>query len=61
MPLTNQEQLVLELRSIAALLQEAVGRLDCCGQDLAAIHVQTALDVLRDKGGDDDDWSMLRN
>lgn len=60
MALTNQEQLVLELRSIAALLQEAVGRLDACGQDLAAIHVQAALDVLRDKGADDD-WSMLRN
>lgn len=60
MALTNQEQLVLELRSITHLLQEAIGRLDACGQDLAAIHVQTALDVLRDKGGDDD-WIVLRN
>lgn len=53
MALTHEQQQHLELKRIVAALQEILIRLDAGCHDLAAIHVQHALDVLSEKSGDE--------
>ncbi|WP_395330016.1 hypothetical protein WBP06_16765 [Novosphingobium sp. BL-8H] len=49
--MVRQGEQVLELQDIAASLVGMLARLDACGQSIAAVYVQHALDVLRQAAG----------